>query len=807
MIPFDPHNHSLTNADFQLKNKKVHRLTVPADTKYLTKIRDFAVKHGEKKGLNMRQLNGFKLSLDEICTNIIRYAYKDREQGNIQIEIFREADDVNTRIIDTGVAFDYESVMDPDLNRYIKEKKKGGFGIYLVRQLNDNVQYKREGEKNILTLTNRVEPRPRLGEVIKKNFTPSRMTIKVRFGVIATLIISLISVGTFYLASLSQKRTLTRQLVSGYVNILKNFAGTTADYIMSERELLITEQIFGFIEENEFVRTLTVIDRNGIVIADGTVQNIGRAYEPPDGVVPLMDQDFLVQEYEDPENGPSLHFSVPIMFSNAFVGKSFLTVHTEDLTAEVQARQNRLRIFLYMSMFWIAGFVGIIFLSNMFVTPIKKITEELNRVSKEGAAGGFHFAGIGEFGEISTAFNRMMKELKQSEVKLTDQVRLKREMQLAQSIQQTLLPKTVPPTEGFDIAAKYDAAMEVGGDYYDFFYVDDDSMGMAVGDVSGKGIGGAFVMSIVRTALRLEARAKKSAAEVLTNINTTLDSEFRKGMYITLFYIILDSKRRLINYASAGHNPMVLYRKKTDQIYNLNPKGFPIGLNLGDPRIFKRSVVNEKLQLSKGDLLFVYTDGITEAMNGARDEFGEERLLEVIKRYNDLSAGEFAEKLMDELHLFTGGQPQNDDITFIVVKEKKQYSELQYEKRIRLFDLIENEGYTVKNACEEMGISTSTYYKLRKIREEGGTAALVPKTGLSEMKVLDHDISRRILQVIRDHPEFSAKRIRDALTDTEYGSIDVDSTLVYRELKRLKLSNREKREAYVRRLNGHQKES
>ena len=85
MIPFDPHNHSLMNADFQLKKKKVHRLIVPADTKYLTKIRDFAVKHGEKKGLNMSQLNGFKLSLDEICTNIIRYAYKDREQGNIQI--------------------------------------------------------------------------------------------------------------------------------------------------------------------------------------------------------------------------------------------------------------------------------------------------------------------------------------------------------------------------------------------------------------------------------------------------------------------------------------------------------------------------------------------------------------------------------------------------------------------------------------------------------------------------------------------------------------------------------------------------
>ena len=148
-------------------------------------------------------------------------------------------------------------------------------------------------------------------------------------------------------------------------------------------------------------------------------------------------------------------------------------------------------------------------------------------------------------------------------MRLTDQARLKREMQLAQSIQHTLLPKNVPESEGYEIAAEYDAAMEVGGDYYDFFEVDDNTVGMAVGDVSGKGIGGAFVMSIVRTALRLEARGEKNAAEVLLKINSSLDGEFKKGMYMTLFYIILDSKRRVINYASAGHTPMILYRGKT----------------------------------------------------------------------------------------------------------------------------------------------------------------------------------------------------------------------------------------------------
>jgi serine phosphatase RsbU (regulator of sigma subunit)/anti-sigma regulatory factor (Ser/Thr protein kinase) len=790
----------------ELKAGKIIKFTIPARTEYLTKVRDFAVKYGEKYGFNLRQINGFKLSLDEICTNIIQYAYNTPGiSGNIHIEMMRNNDTITAKIFDSGVGFEFSSVSNPDLIRYVNDKKRGGFGIYIVRQLNEEVRYERVGKTNVLTLTNHVEPRPSLFELIKKNFKPSHMTIKVRFGLIATLIISVISVGTFYLASLSQKKTLSEQYIQNHVLLLKNFSATSADYILSERDLLLTEQVFELLESREDVSRLTIIDRNARIIADKTLQNIGKLYSPPAGIVPLIDQEYLVQEHLDPDFGTSLYLSAPIKIEGKIIGKAFLSIRKEAVYKMVALRQNRIKILIYMILFWSIGIIGITFMVNMFVTPIKKIAEELNRVSKEGTSGGFHFSGVGEFAEITTAFNRMMKEIRLSQAKLTDQARLKREMQLAQSIQHTLLPKRVPETEGFEIAAEYNAAMEVGGDYYDFFYLDDKSVGMAVGDVSGKGIGGAFLMSIVRTALRLEARGEKSASDVLVKINNTLQSEFKKGMYMTLFYIILDSKKREINYASAGHTPMILYRGKTERMYRMNPKGFPIGLNIGDPKLFKRNMGNEKISLDKGDLLLIYTDGITEAMNPEREEFGEIRLIDFIKKHYPQQPKEFAVKLIEEVHHFTHGSPQADDITFIVIKEKKKKGEITFEKRVKLFDLIESQGCTIKEACKKVGISRTTYYKLKYLREEKGTDALIPKLENKKINVVDFDISQKILEVIRDYPEYSAKKIQEALATDTYGFLTIDYTLIYRELKRLKLSTRKKRVSYIKRIrdNGH----
>lgn len=150
---------------------KSKRLKVSAETKYLAQIRDFATRCGHKFGFNLRQLNGYKLSVDEICTNIIHYSYNGMDtNGGIEIEIKRQENRVVTKIIDRGVDFDYNSVKTPDLNEFVRDKKRGGFGIFLVKSLNDDVYYDRVHDRNIVTIVNNVKPRPSLFQIIKQNF-------------------------------------------------------------------------------------------------------------------------------------------------------------------------------------------------------------------------------------------------------------------------------------------------------------------------------------------------------------------------------------------------------------------------------------------------------------------------------------------------------------------------------------------------------------------------------------------------------------------------------------------------------------
>ena len=184
-----------------------------------------------------------------------------------------------------------------------------------------------------------------------------------------------------------------------------------------------------------------------------------------------------------------------------------------------------------------------------------------------------------ELGEIAQAFSEMTTKFREAQVGLIEQQRLQKELQVAQEIQHMLLPQDFPQVKGYELASFYEAAKEVGGDLFDFVDVDENTIGICVADVSGKGVPGSMIMTMIRTALRLEARGNKNAADVLARVNRFVTSDMRKGMFVTIFYIILDSRNRVVSYASAGHNPMVLYRASTQQTYYLNPQGFPVALD------------------------------------------------------------------------------------------------------------------------------------------------------------------------------------------------------------------------------------
>jgi anti-anti-sigma factor len=384
---------------------------------------------------------------------------------------------------------------------------------------------------------------------------------------------------------------------------------------------------------------------------------------------------------------------------------------------------------------------------------------------------------------------------------LDDKQRMDHDLSIARRIQTALLPKQLPRIEGVELAAFNYPALEIGGDYYDFVRVDDDTLGVVVADVSGKGVPGSLVMTMIRTALRMEARGNYSAAEVMARMNDFVTEDMKKGMFVTIFYSILDSKNRIISYASAGHNPMILYRAETDETYFLNPRGFPVGISLPDDTLFRRSIDVEKIKLKKDDMLVIYTDGVTEAMNESREQYGEERLLQLIKASGKLSPQEFIDRLSDNIKEFTGDQPQNDDITVVAIKEKLMADEVLYGIRKKLLDLVEIQGMPVAEACRMMKVSPSTYYRYKKRVVEMGDRGLQDKTLRIEDDIKRVSLEQRkgILEIIRNNPKCGAKKIADIFNEGKEEREHLTQTIVYDELKRIRLNTYDLRLEYLRR--------
>jgi sigma-B regulation protein RsbU (phosphoserine phosphatase) len=210
---------------------------------------------------------------------------------------------------------------------------------------------------------------------------------------------------------------------------------------------------------------------------------------------------------------------------------------------------------------------------------------------------------------------------------VAEQERLRRDLQIARDIQQRLLPDKCPVVPGFEIAARGTAATEVGGDYYDFFWVDDDHLGIVVADVSGKGVHAALIAAMIRSAFRTEARGNPDVRSVLTGVNEFISQDLRSDMFITCVYGILEISTRRFSWARAGHEPIIVAHSEQETEV-ISPDGFALGVV--DSPDFGELLQIQTTELHSGDRVLIFTDGLTEAMNSDGEEFGMERVLELM---------------------------------------------------------------------------------------------------------------------------------------------------------------------------------
>ncbi len=787
-------------------------LRVAAEDQHLVEIRDFVQEVGEKLLIPNNILANTKLAVDEACTNIVKHGYRG-DPGFIEVVVTGNGREFSIAIHDQGKSFDLRNVKSPDLKMYVETRRRGGLGVFLMNQLMDEVRYRAGHDGNVLMMSKRLgrSRRRRPG-----NEQPRR-TLRFTYTVQAFGAITLVVVAAFGAIHLRQIRGLEREVLDQARAAASSIAGSGLD-VLTRREPMSVEQTF----LNQSIRTLLrsrpeyaaarVIDASGRVWGSDRFEELFSTRTLPQGAQAVTPgagpngRPGPPVSMVEPANGKTREVFYPIMEPTAKAPRALgwvqIVVRESAIAERIGGARFELATIALFTL--LLGYVLSAVLITIFVQPIQALSDSVRAIGEGTMVADIGASGNDQIDDIARAFNEVTAKFRAAQGNLMEQERMQQEMQVAQEIQQMLLPRKVPELEGFELGYLYRAAKEVGGDYFDFLAVDERTVGVVVADVSGKGVPGSLVMTMIRTALRMEARGNRSASDVMARMNTFVTEDMKKGMFVTMFYVVLDSVNRVVTYASAGHNPMILYRGTSNATYFLKPKGIPVGINVPDEELFRKTISVEKLTLHQDDMLVIYTDGITEAMNPDRDQFGEGRLLSAIKKYGHLTSQEFADALNREIQEFTGGAPQNDDITLVAIKEKVPVEERLEENRRELFRLIEEEGMPVAEACAKLQVASSTYYKYkRRVEVLGGEEGLKPTRPQAPLARASLEEEAAILEVVRAEPTLGAKRICELLKGVNRCRADLSERAVYETLRRKGLNTREKRLEFS--LNGTDK--
>ena len=255
------------------------------------------------------------------------------------------------------------------------------------------------------------------------------------------------------------------------------------------------------------------------------------------------------------------------------------------------------------------------------------------------------------------------REREEKERVLLENARVLKEMEIAKQIQLSLLPSSPPSVQKIEIAGRCKPATHVGGDYYDFFLHGSKNIDMVIADVSGHSVGAALIMAETRSVLRAQARSDKTAGAILATLNELLHDDLSAAeLFITMFYVRYDAESRVLAYANAGHNPPLISREGQLACVELDAEGLILGV--------KRDVQFEEklIDLQQGDVVLLYTDGITEAQNPSGDFFGTGRLCEILTRNHARPAEEIIETILTEVETFSATAVINDDISMVVFK-------------------------------------------------------------------------------------------------------------------------------------------
>jgi serine phosphatase RsbU (regulator of sigma subunit) len=321
---------------------------------------------------------------------------------------------------------------------------------------------------------------------------------------------------------------------------------------------------------------------------------------------------------------------------------------------------------VFLVMYAVALFLGL-FLARSITGSVHALSVGTKRLREGDFGQTIAVSSRDQLGELAESFNLMSRGIRDLMREQGEKERLEEELRIARQIQMSLLPAqgafTLP---GLRVAALCLPAAEVGGDYYDLLPLSDTRMGVLVADVSGKGTSAALYMAELKGLVLSLSRIYDSPARLLAEANRILSANMDARSFITMTYAVVDTARRTMRHARAGHNPILHFEAATGKTHVLTPPGLGLGIDRG-PR-FEQVLEEVEVPLASGDLFLFFTDGLSEAMNTRSELFGEGRLRAILEQSSTFSGEELKDRILAEIRAFVGEAAQHDDMTLVLLK-------------------------------------------------------------------------------------------------------------------------------------------
>ena len=347
-----------------------------------------------------------------------------------------------------------------------------------------------------------------------------------------------------------------------------------------------------------------------------------------------------------------------------FVGMDIAAIRIK----EHEYRFLRMALIIFVVMALILPVFGF-WIGRKMSASIVKLTNVVKLISEGDLDTKAEVDSHDECGDLANAFNKMTEDLKRyiEDLQKTTAAkeRIESDLRIAHDIQINVLPRAFPPfpdRKEFDVFAYIEPAREVGGDFYDFFFIDENKFFFLIGDVSGKGVSAALFMMITKAIIKSEAMRGLSPKEILYKSNNAICSDNDSNMFVTIFCATLDVKTGELEYGNAGHNPPLIYRSGQDYEY-MKPKSSFVFGPMPDTEF-----ASGNLKLNPDDIIFLYTDGVTEAMNMQGQMFSEQRLQKVLLDLKGKDVNTVLHGVKENILEFAEGAPQSDDITMLALK-------------------------------------------------------------------------------------------------------------------------------------------